>query len=237
MESLKNWDNRTWLSSSEYIQKFNRFLLNQKKLNKNSKILDIGCGRGKIIGDLYTNLNLRNKPIGIDIENHKDKNKNMIFKKTDVMSFLLKTKENYDLILIKQTIHLLKFSQIKKLINICKKRLNFNGKIIILSLDPNGNELPTFSLMKKDLRGSLKRDKKIFNLINKIEKNVIKKKFNFKVKISKRKYLQMIKNKFISILLNFSKKQILDGIKEIDLNYDKDLMFNDKLICLSLNKD
>ena len=237
MESLKNWDNRTWLSSSEYVQKFNRFLLNQKKLNKNSKILDIGCGRGKIIGDLYTNLNLRNKPIGIDIENHKDKNKNMIFKKIDAMSFLLKTKENYDLILIKQTIHLLKFSQIKKLINICKKRLNFNGKIIILSLDPNGNELPTFSLMKKDLRKSLKRDKKIFNLINKIEKNVIKKKFNFKVKISKRKYLQMIKNKFISILLNFSKKQILDGIKEIDLNYDKDLMFNDKLICLSLNKD
>jgi len=237
MESLKNWDNRTWLSSSEYIQKFNRFLLNQKKLNRNSKILDIGCGRGKIIGDLYTNLNLRNKPIGIDIENHKDKNKNMIFKKIDAMSFLLKTKENYDLILIKQTIHLLKFTQIKKLINICKKRLNFNGKIIILSLDPNGNELPTFSLMKKDLRKSLKRDKKIFNLINKIEKNVIKKKFNFKVKISKRKYLQMIKNKFISILLNYSKKQILEGIKEIDLIYDKDLMFNDKLICLSLNKD
>ncbi len=237
MESLKNWDNRTWLSSSEYIQKFNRFLLNQKKLNKNSKILDIGCGRGKIIGDLYTNLNLRNKPIGIDIENHKDKNKNMIFKKIDAMSFLLKTKENYDLILIKQTIHLLKFTQIKKLINICKKRLNFNGKIIILSLDPNGNELPTFSLMKKDLKGSLKRDKKIFNLINRIEKNVIKKKFNFKVKILKRKYLQMIKNKFISILLNYSKKQILEGIKEIDLNYDKDLMFNDKLICLSLNKD
>jgi len=237
MESLKNWDNRTWLSSSEYIQKFNRFLLNQKKLNKNSKILDIGCGRGKIIGDLYTNLNLRNKPIGLDIENHKDKNKNIIFKKTDAIPFLLKTKENYDLILIKQTIHLLKFSQIKKLINICKKRLNFNGKIIILSLDPNGNELPTFSLMKKDLRKSLKRDKKIFNLINKIEKNVIKKKFNFKVKISKRKYLQMIKNKFISTLLNLSKKQILEGIKEIDLNYDKDLMFNDKLICLSLNKD
>ena len=47
----------------------------------------------------------------------------------------------------------------------------------------------------------------------------------------------MIKNKFISILLNYSKKQILEGIKEIDLIYDKDLMFNDKLICLSLNKD
>ena len=42
MSSLKNWDNRTWLSSKEYIQKFNKFLLKQKKLNKNSNILDIG---------------------------------------------------------------------------------------------------------------------------------------------------------------------------------------------------
>ena len=75
MNSLKNWDNNTWLSSKKYINTFNNFLRSKVKLNKNSKILDIGCGRGKIIGDLYTNLNLRNKPIGIDVENHKDRNK------------------------------------------------------------------------------------------------------------------------------------------------------------------
>lgn len=236
MSSLKNWDNRTWLSSKEYIQKFNKFLLKQKKLNKNSNILDIGCGRGKIIGNLYRDLALKNKPIGIDTVNHKDKDRNMVFKKIDALSFLLKTRESYDLILIKQTIHLLRSNQIIKLINICKKRLSFNGKIIILSLDPNRNELPVFSLMEKNLRKSLKRDKKIFNLINRIEKKIVIKKFNFKVKISKRKYLQMIKNKFISTLLNFSKKQILDGINEINLKYDEYLIFNDRLICLSLNK-
>jgi hypothetical protein len=160
----------------------------------------------------------------------------MIFKKIDALSYLLKTRESYDLILIKQTIHLLRSNQIIKLINICKKRLSFNGKIIILSLDPNRNELPVFSSMEKKLRESLKRDKKIFNLINRIEKKIVIKKFNFKVKISKRKYLQMIKNKFISTLLNFSKKQILDGINEINLKYDEYLIFNDRLICLSLNK-
>ena len=48
MSSLKNWDNRTWLSSKEYIKKFNKFLLKQKKLNKNSNILDIGCGEEKL---------------------------------------------------------------------------------------------------------------------------------------------------------------------------------------------
>ena len=71
--SLKNWDNETWLSSKKYIQSFNSFLLKQIKLNKNSNILDIGCGRGKIIGSLSSKLKLRSKPIGIDLINHKDK--------------------------------------------------------------------------------------------------------------------------------------------------------------------
>ena len=86
MPSLKNWDNKTWLSSRKYIQSFNSFILKQQILNKNSKILDIGCGRGKIIENLYSKLKLINKPIGIDIEDHKDKSKKIIFKKTDAIN-------------------------------------------------------------------------------------------------------------------------------------------------------
>ncbi|MDC0586030.1 class I SAM-dependent methyltransferase, partial [Candidatus Pelagibacter sp.] len=83
MPSLKNWDNQTWLSSKEYIQSFNNFVLKQLKLNKNSKILDIGCGRGKIIENLSNKLKLINKPVGLDIENYKDRSKKIIFKKSD----------------------------------------------------------------------------------------------------------------------------------------------------------
>jgi len=36
MTSLKNWDNKTWLSSKKYITAFNNFILKQKKLNKYS---------------------------------------------------------------------------------------------------------------------------------------------------------------------------------------------------------
>jgi len=123
MISLKNWDNKTWLSSKNYIQSFNNFILKQKKLKRNSRILDIGCGRGKIIENLSNKLKLIYKPIGIDIENHKDKSKKIIFKKTDALSFILKTKISFDLILIKQTIHLLSLSENKQLLNISKKNL------------------------------------------------------------------------------------------------------------------
>ena len=123
MAPLKNWDNKTWLSSHKYINSFNRFILKQVKLNKNSRILDIGCGRGKILENLSNKLRLLSKPVGLDIENHKDKSKKIIFKKIDALTFISKTKITYDLILIKQTIHLLERKQIIKLLSICKNQL------------------------------------------------------------------------------------------------------------------
>ena len=90
--SLRNWDNKTWLSSKKYIQSFNSFLLKQIKLNSSSKILDIGCGRGKILGSFSSRLKLKNKPIGIDIEKHLDRDKRINFKKVDATNYLKKNK-------------------------------------------------------------------------------------------------------------------------------------------------
>ena len=235
MVPLKNWDNKTWLSSDDYIYSFNKFILKQIKLNRYSRLLDIGCGRGKIIADLSNKLNLNHKPIGLDIENHKDISKKIVFKNTDALSFISKTKLKFDLILIKQTIHLLKKKEIKILLSMCKNKLNVNGKIIILSLDPEKNEIPTFFLMKKKLHKSFKRDKSYFDLIIKNYPKTIIKKFIFSVKISKIKYIQMIKKRYISTLLSFNEKQIADGLIEIKDKYKREIKFKDRLICLIMN--
>ena len=236
MKSIKNWDNKTWLSSNAYINSFNKFLIQNTKLNYESKILDIGCGRGKILENLSNKLNLINKPIGLDLENHKDKSKKIIFKKIDALTYVKKTKFTFDLILIKQTIHLLKKKQAIKLLSICKSILNPNGKIIILSLDPSKNEIPTFQLMKKKLKNSLKKDEKLFNLIFKNQNKIIIKKFVFNVQISKTKYIQMIKSRYISTLLNFTNQQLNNGLNEIKKDYGKVLIFKDRLICYILRK-
>ena len=236
MKPLKNWDNKTWLSSEKYINSFNKFILKQVSLNKHSRILDIGCGRGKILGNLSNKLKLSKKPIGLDIENHKDKNKKIIFKKIDALSFVSKTKITFDLILIKQTIQLLKKKQAIKLLSICKDKLNPKGKIIILSLDSKKNEIPTFTLMKKKLLISLSKDEKLFNLILKNRAKMKVKKFTYEVKILKNKYLQMIRNRYISTLLDFTDKQINDGIIEIKNDYGNILKFKDRLICFILKK-
>ena len=236
MLSIKNWDNKTWISSTKYIQSFNNFLVKQKKLTKHSKILDIGCGRGKIMGSLSSKLKLINKPIGIDTENHKDFDKRINFKKTNAIKYLRNNKKKFDLILIKQTIHFFNLRDIKRILSYSHASLEVGGIILILTLDTKNNEIPTFSLMKQKLNQSFKRDiliwKKLLQL--NIKKNITK--FSFKVSVKKNTYLKMIKQRYISTLLKFSSLQISNGINEINLKYKKNILFNDKLKCIIFTK-
>jgi ubiquinone/menaquinone biosynthesis C-methylase UbiE len=235
MKSIKNWDNKTWLSSKDYINSFNKFLIKHSNLNSNSKILDIGCGRGKILGNLSIKLRLKFKPIGIDIENHKDRDRKIVFKKTDAINFFKSNNNSFDLILIKQTIHLLKMSEIKALIKLCKKNLSSKGEIFIFTLDPYKNEIPTFKKMHEKLQQSLSRDKKIMNLIKNTNKSIIEK-FIYKVKIKKQKYLKMVKDRYISTLLDFTLNDIQIGCEEIKLKFKNEIKFRDKLKCIIIKK-
>jgi ubiquinone/menaquinone biosynthesis C-methylase UbiE len=232
MLSIRNWDNKTWISSIKYIQSFNNFLVKQKKLTKHSKILDIGCGRGKIMGSLSSKLKLVNKPIGLDIEKHKDFDKRITFKKVNAIKYLRNNKKKFDLILIKQTIHFFNLKDIKRILSYSHASLEIGGVILILTLDTKNNEIPTFSLMKQKLNQSFKKDiliwKKLLQL--NIKKNITR--FSFKVSVKKSTYLKMIKQRYISTLLKFSSLQISNGINEVNLKYKKNILFNDKLKCI-----
>ena len=236
MPHLKNWDNKTWLSSKEYIDNFVKFIIKNKKLNKDSNILDIGCGRGKILGKLKTKTKLRNKPIGIDPVNHKDKDRNIIFKKIDAFKFFKANKIKFDLIIIKQTIHFFPLKDIPRLIKYCQNALNNNGKLMIFSINEKRTQIPTFIKMEKKFNQSLKRDLLIKKKILKNNKHIKNKIFDFNVKIQKSSYLNMIKQKYISVLLDFNKEELDKGIKEINTNYSKILRFKDSLNCIIIKK-
>ena len=236
MNSLKNWDNKTWLSSKKYITTFNNFLKSKVKLNKNSKILDVGCGRANIISYLHKQYKFNNKPIGLDVVRNKNIKSNIMFKKIDAIKYLKKTNSLFDLILIKQTIHFFTKKQIKILLKLSKNHLNKNGKIMIFSLQTTNNEIPSFDIMKLKLNSSLKRDE---ILINEIKKNLKVYKltyFQYKVNVSKARYIKMIKSRYISCLLKLSNKQLQRGVSEIKSNYKNQIKFTDTLNCISYRK-
>ncbi len=229
---LKNWDNKTWLSSYAYINSFNTFLFKKKKLNKNSQILDIGCGRGKIFGVISRKVKLFNKPIGIDPVVHKDIDRGLDFRNEDVFKFFKTNQIKFDLIMIKQTLHFFDKDKRSKLINICKNSLKKNGVLIIFSLNTLNNEIPCFKLMKQKLDRGLERDFRMIKSTCKILKNYKIDKFVFKVSITKSKYIEMLRQRYISCLVNLNKDQINNGIKEIKDIYPNKMLFEDILICV-----
>ena len=235
MKKLKNWDNNNWLSSKSYISQFNKFLETKVNLNNNSKILDIGCGRANIISTLQKKYKFINKPIGIDVVANKDVKKNIVFKKIDALKYL-KKQEKYDLILIKQTIHFFSKTKLSHLLNLAKRSLNPEGKILIFSLKTRNNKIPCFKKMKILLNKSLKKDETILAIVKKNLKNSKESYFKYNVNISSKKYSKMINDRYISCLLSMSQEVLKLGINEINNKFPNLIKFEDVLKCVSYRK-
>ena len=236
MKKLKNWDNKTWLSSKNYIFQFNKFLNKRVRFNKNTKILDIGCGRANIISALKNRYKFQEKPIGLDIVKNKGIKRNIIFKKIDGYDYLKRKKEKYDLILLKQTIHFFSPSKLVMFLDIAKERLKSGGKLLIFSLKTKNNKIPCFKKMKQKLEASLKRDEKLFKIIKKKLIRTNETYFNFRVNISKQKYLNMVKSRYISCLLDLKSDEISKGISELKFKYKYQIRFTDTLKCISYKR-
>ena len=235
MKKLKNWDNKTWLSSKSYISQFHKFIKRKINFNKNLKILDIGCGRANIISYLQRKYKFKNKAIGIDIIKNNDVKKNILFKKTDAIKYL-RNSEKFDLIIIKQTIHFFSKSRLKILLNLLLEKLNYDGTLMILSLKTKKNNIPCFKKMKKKLTLSLQKDERLLSLIKNKLKKSRETNFNYKVKITRLEYIKMIKKRYMSCLLNLSKKDLNNGVGEIKLNYNNQIKFTDTLKCITYQK-
>ena len=236
MKQLKNWDNKTWLSSNKYISSFTNFIQKKNKINKNSKILDLGCGRAYIISHLHKKIKFNEKPLGIDIVKNKNIKKNITFLKLNAIKYLKSTNKSFDLILIKQTIHFFSKKQIKELLNLAKNKLNKKGQILIFSLKSKGNQIPCFKKMKFQLSKSLKKEEEIIKIVKLTLKKYKINQFRFKVNITKFKYIRMIKDRYMSCLLDISMNDIKKGISEIKLNYRNKIKFTDTLNCINYKK-
>ena len=90
--------------------------------------------------------------------------------------------------------------------------------------------------MRKKLNESLEKDKIFFKIIKKNLKKISESNFNFKVNITKKRYLSMISSRYISCLLNMTKEDLNKGISEIKSKYKNQIKFTDTLKCISYKK-
>ena len=90
--------------------------------------------------------------------------------------------------------------------------------------------------MRIQLNKSLKKDETILKIIKKNLKNSNEINFKFKVSIAKKNYLKMIKNRYISCLLNISTKDLSLGISELNLKLKNQIYFTDTLKCITFKE-
>ena len=122
---------------------------------------------------------------------------------------------------------------LNKLLELAKKSLNPKGKLLIFSLKTKNNKIPCFKKMQIELQKSLKRDELLFKIIRKNLKKTKESLFKYKVKIPTKKYLRMIKSRYISCLLSMNNKDLMKGIEELRFKHSNKMNFIDTLKCIS----
>jgi len=224
-----NWDRSSWLSSRDYFDELSSQLIEFLNINEEKKILDVGCGRGHLLEALALNANLINQPVGVEPVRHDDFiPKNVKIYNSSIHSFLNENNFHFDLVILKQVLHLLTLDERKNFYHDIKNHINENTNIVFIHMNDQ-TEIPLFPLMKIKLKQSIKSHQLLsdeliqnFDLLKVIN-------FSYNVKILLDEYIEMISNRYMSVLLDLSGKEIKEGIDFIKKNYPNQLVFQDTL--------
>lgn len=224
-----NWDRSSWLSSKEYFAKLSNQLIKSLDLHEEIKILDVGCGRGYLLRSLANKANLINIPFGVEPVKHEGPIPHHIkIINSSINSFLDNNNIKFDVVILKQVLHLLNRNEREYFYYKVKKHLNDNAKIVFIHMNDQ-TEIPQFPIMKNRLKKSLNSHQYLLDELIKNFKLLKIDNFNYDVNISSKEYLEMIRNKYISVILDLNEEEIEKGIEFIKKHYPNQLSFKDTL--------
>lgn len=224
-----NWDRSSWLSSKEYFAKLSNQLIKSLDLHEEIKILDVGCGRGYLLRSLANKANLINIPFGVEPVKHEGPIPHHIkIINSSINSFLDNNNIKFDVVILKQVLHLLNQNEREYFYYKVKKHLNDNAKIVFIHMNDQ-TEIPQFPIMKNRLKKSLNSHQYLLDELIKNFKLLKIDNFNYDVNISSKEYLEMIRNKYISVILDLNEEEIEKGIEFIKKHYPNQLSFKDTL--------
>ena len=224
-----NWDKSSWLSSKEYFAKLSNQLIELLDIHEEIKILDVGCGRGYLLGSLANKVNLINTPLGVEPVKHEGPIPHHIkMINSSINSFLGDNNAKFDVVILKQVLHLLNLNEREYFYRELKKHLHDNAKIVFIHMNDQ-TEIPQFPIMKNRLKKSLNSHQYLSEELIKNFKLLKIDNFNYNVNISSKEYLEMIRNKYISVILDLNEEEIEKGIEFIKKHYPNQLSFKDTL--------
>jgi 2-polyprenyl-3-methyl-5-hydroxy-6-metoxy-1,4-benzoquinol methylase len=224
-----NWDRSSWLSSKQYFQELSSHLIKLLDIREDKKILDVGCGRGHLLETLALDANLINQPVGVEPVKHDDFiPQNVKIFHSSVNLFLNENNSQFDLVILKQVLHLLTLDERKNFYHDIKNHINEDAHIVFIHMNDQ-TEIPLFPLMENKLNQSLKSHQFLLEELTDNFHLMKFENFNYNVEISLEEYLEMIRNRYMTVLLDLKENEIEEGVDFIKNNYPNQLVFQDTL--------
>ena len=231
-ELSTNYDN-LWTYSKPFVEHISKNIISLLYLKNDDILVDYGCGTGIYTKAILQIMNLKNEVICTDLsEKMLESLENTNGVKTiamDAISFS-NLDINYDKVFIKEMIHHIENGKEIIYQNIFKN-LNPNGIFIILLLPPT-IEYPLFNKALNYYEAHQPHYQEIANGFEKVGFVTDVQKINYPLEINKKRYFNMVSNRYMSLLSQFSDDEIEKGIFEMEEKYKnvKTLRFNDTFI-------
>ena len=233
-----NWDKESWISSKSYIDYCVQVLSDSLSINPESKLLDIGCGRANISAALaeFNDLILPIEAVDLAFTGAEKQPKNRVdFYCCDAVEYLSgKPGDIYNGIIVKQVFHLFPADKKQVLLSQIYRCLKKGGRALILQM-PAVSRVPMFSRVRQIFDRERLMREEVVTLASHIGLKTEVTNFSFQVSMAKRDYFDLLRQRFMSVLREFSDSEIETGIAELDKIYPQDnLIFSDDLDVIHL---
>ena len=217
----------------KYHQWVIEILIQTLALNANDSVIDLGGGTGLFSHILYKQANLTNNVVCVDPSDnmlHQARNlPGVSLLCADALSFILREDKHYDKILIKEAIH--HIHQRKDLFIEIYKKLTPSGRLLIVTR-PQKPELPFFHAASEAFAQGQPSYEILKTELETSGFTVDVQLHHYPIELPKTKWYRMLRERFMSNLIDFTDEQIEHGIAEIDEKYHghETLKFHDTLI-------
>jgi ubiquinone/menaquinone biosynthesis C-methylase UbiE len=227
-----------WFYSEDFVQFITNKIIEHLSLVNTDVLVDLGCGTGIYAKEINNSLQLHNPIICVDSSKKMLEQipNNIKYKciEMDAIEFSALS-GTYNKIIIKELIH--HINEPDLLLGNLFQRLT-NGGILLLILLPPTIDYPLFSEALRKYEELQPNYNNIANLLAKIGFHVTVDFVEYPLAIPKTKYLQMVQNRYMSLLSTFDDEQLALGLASIEQKYAQQsiLKFSDRFVFITASK-